>query len=421
MTKTVAGEADGDPSAPAVAHVILNRLNSGNFGGNTVPQVVLANKPSWQFTTWRDQGRDLSNLTPSDPKYQRAVKVVNDVVSGAIPDPTGGALYYDNPKLQASGYAGQPPLPPPSFAKGPGQQIGQHVFYGGNPTLAVASNGDISGSVNFVKGLNLPPPPGAQPAAAQGFNSSDFVKSLKLPPPASSAAPGASASPAPTAAPPPAAAAPPQQSAPDTSTSQGFISSLKIPAPVTGNIDPTTGLIETPQGGRDPQTGTLIRAGKPFSTLPTSPVVAAGGNALNAVPFVGPQLLGGVQSAAAGASSLARGASYDQTLSAMQGITDASSTAYPKTSALGALGGTALGLAPAVEMAPAAFGIGNAPWLARYATSALIGAGLSGGDAAWRAYMAGQSPTGIASSAALPAAFGLVGGARGQRSGTRSR
>jgi hypothetical protein len=104
MTKTVAGEADGDPSAPAVAHVILNRLNSGNFGGNTVPQVVLANKPSWQFTAWRDQGRDLSNLTPSDPKYQRAVRCITIIQNCKHPATLGNlrCRRHRSPKARAS-------------------------------------------------------------------------------------------------------------------------------------------------------------------------------------------------------------------------------------------------------------------------------------------------------------------------------
>ena len=122
MVRTVIGEAGNDPSAPGVAHVILNRLNSGNFGGNTVPQVVLA---KGQFEPWATRGRELSNIPVNSQPYQDAAKVVSDAVSGRSPDPTGGATHFLNPSIVMQRRGGSLP----SWAQAPIATIGNHSFY----------------------------------------------------------------------------------------------------------------------------------------------------------------------------------------------------------------------------------------------------------------------------------------------------
>jgi hypothetical protein len=68
------------------------------------------------------------------------------------------------------------------------------------------------------------------------------------------------------------------------------------------------GLIWDAAGGRDPQSGALVVAGKPFSEVPKSQTVAALSGALSGIPIVGPSLVSGVQKLAA----LASGAPPDQ-------------------------------------------------------------------------------------------------------------
>ena len=118
--RTVIGEAAGDPSALAVAHVIANRARNS---GSSVRDVVLA--PN-QFEPWSKRSRELMSYTQDDPAYKQAANIVDAVSSGRAPDPTNGATKFYAPVAQA-----QLGRKPPKWDDGTGQQIGAHKFFGG--------------------------------------------------------------------------------------------------------------------------------------------------------------------------------------------------------------------------------------------------------------------------------------------------
>jgi Cell Wall Hydrolase len=125
--RTMVGEGSNqnDIGQAAIAHVMLNRLQSGKYGGSLGK---LATDPS-QFEAWTRAGQarqDIGSLTADDPAYQQAARVFDAVASGTVPDPTGGALNFLNPKLQV-----QMGRSIPAWAQGQGLRIGDHVFYGG--------------------------------------------------------------------------------------------------------------------------------------------------------------------------------------------------------------------------------------------------------------------------------------------------
>lgn len=116
MMVTEAG-GEGPTGMAAVAHVALNRLNSGYGGAKSLSDVV--NAPG-QF-----EGMSrASSVHPQD--LARAQAVANQVLAGQVPDPTNGAVQFLNPTLQTQLGRQQP-----AWADGSGQRIGNHVFYGG--------------------------------------------------------------------------------------------------------------------------------------------------------------------------------------------------------------------------------------------------------------------------------------------------
>lgn len=134
LTRMIATEAigEGPTGMAAAAHVALNRLNTGYGGAKSLSEVV--NAPN-QFEGMSRAGQ----VKPEE--YAAARKIAEDVVAGRVADPTGGAINFLNPDLQA-----QLGRPQPSWApEGQGQRIGRHVFYGGQGGPAMAAN--------------VPPPP----------------------------------------------------------------------------------------------------------------------------------------------------------------------------------------------------------------------------------------------------------------------
>lgn len=107
----------------AVANVIRNRAVEGNYGGDTATGVM--NKP-WAFEpTMTPQGRQrMASLDPNSAQYQNLSSAVDRAYTGD--DPTKGATHFYSPNAQAS--LGRPP---PAWGQGPGQDIGQHRFFGG--------------------------------------------------------------------------------------------------------------------------------------------------------------------------------------------------------------------------------------------------------------------------------------------------
>lgn len=135
IVRTVLGEAanQSPEGQAAVASVIMNRIGSGKWG-NTAQDVVLAKN---QFEPWGARRQELLSINPNSPSYQRTAGLVDQIVSGAMPDPTQGATHFFAPKAQAA--LGRPV---PKWAQGQqGMQIGDHTFFnlGGAPANAPAA------------------------------------------------------------------------------------------------------------------------------------------------------------------------------------------------------------------------------------------------------------------------------------------
>lgn len=183
LIRTVIGEAGNDASAPAVAHVVLNRLGSGGYGSN-VPSVVFA--PN-QFEAWSRQGPQLLNYAPTSPPYQSAAKIVDDILAGKTPDPTDGATKFYSPGAQkALGRA------PPKWDDGTGLQIGAHKFFGGGQQVASDFMQDFEIAPAKKAGASSP-----VPATPAGAGQSDFLTDFQIAPAKS----GTSARAAPAASP----------------------------------------------------------------------------------------------------------------------------------------------------------------------------------------------------------------------------
>src|SRR5690349_6650384 len=97
MVRTILGESaqEGPQGQAAVAHVILNRLASGNYG-KTASDVVLAPR---QFEPWSTRADELKAIKPQSAAYRNAADIVDMAVSGDVPDPTGGATHFLNPVI----------------------------------------------------------------------------------------------------------------------------------------------------------------------------------------------------------------------------------------------------------------------------------------------------------------------------------
>lgn len=126
IVRTVMGEAgdQSDTGKAALAHVILNRVRSGQYG-DTASQVVTA---PGQFEPWQTRSKELSSYSPKSKDYQTTKAIVDDVVSGKTEDPTGGATHFYSPSAQRA--LGRNP---PDWSRStPTAQIGGHNFYAPN-------------------------------------------------------------------------------------------------------------------------------------------------------------------------------------------------------------------------------------------------------------------------------------------------
>ncbi|MGH6930365.1 MAG: cell wall hydrolase, partial [Dongiaceae bacterium] len=75
----------------AVAHVILHRVKSERFPDSVCAVVHDSNKRGCQFSYWCD-GK--SDATHNDERWAKSKQAATDVLSGAYPDVTKGALFY---------------------------------------------------------------------------------------------------------------------------------------------------------------------------------------------------------------------------------------------------------------------------------------------------------------------------------------
>lgn len=121
LARTIIGEASPNPTERvAVGHTILNRATQA---GRSVQDIVLA---PGQFEPWMTSKRtkELMSISTDDPKYQEALSLAQNLLSGSIPDPTGGADHFYAPKAQRD--LGRKP---PKWDDGSGTDIGQTRFF----------------------------------------------------------------------------------------------------------------------------------------------------------------------------------------------------------------------------------------------------------------------------------------------------
>lgn len=143
MVRTILGEASGEGprGQAAVAHVILNRTASGDYG-KSPSDVVLARN---QFEPWSTKASQLMAIKPDSQAYRETSDIVDMAASGDIPDPTKGATHFLNPAIVMARRGSLP-----AWASQPVMTIGNHTFYApkGAVTGAAAAPADPLDAIN---------------------------------------------------------------------------------------------------------------------------------------------------------------------------------------------------------------------------------------------------------------------------------
>jgi len=123
LIRTIVFEGSGETEVGkvAIAYVVLNRRKSGRWG-DSIEDVVTS---PWQFEPWMTRRKAIKELATTDPRYKDAAQVADEVLMGAVSDPTEGATHFLNPVIVRQRRGGTLP----SWARGKGQPIGRHVFY----------------------------------------------------------------------------------------------------------------------------------------------------------------------------------------------------------------------------------------------------------------------------------------------------
>jgi hypothetical protein len=123
LVRTVLGEANGQPDdgLAAVAHVVMNRVNSGKYGSSPTEVVFAPN----QFEPWSTRRKELLGIDDKSPAYQKAAAIVDGVLSGKIKDPTSGATHFLQEDIVRQRRGGTLP----DWATGKNLKIGAHTFY----------------------------------------------------------------------------------------------------------------------------------------------------------------------------------------------------------------------------------------------------------------------------------------------------
>lgn len=139
LALTLQAEAGGEGYNGMVAagSVIANRARSGAYGG-TIRGNIMA--PA-QFSAWNgvtgyaggEGGLDMANMRPGE----EALRAADDIISGRVSDPTGGATHYYNPNVASPAWGG---------GMSDVTTIGNHRFgkAGGLPQGAPSSIPDVS-------------------------------------------------------------------------------------------------------------------------------------------------------------------------------------------------------------------------------------------------------------------------------------
>jgi len=118
----------GDSGLAGVVYTILNRAASGGWGG-AIAQVINARG---QFEPVMRVGGDWRGLAPVSPAQRARIDtILNLILEGRLPDLTGGALYFQNPRIVAARAAAGTVAPALVHFGGasPSAVIGDHAFY----------------------------------------------------------------------------------------------------------------------------------------------------------------------------------------------------------------------------------------------------------------------------------------------------
>jgi spore germination cell wall hydrolase CwlJ-like protein len=119
LARAIYFEAGGqsDREMTAVGHVVMNRVREAGFPDDVCAVIRDGGEqPPCQFSWWCD---GQSDIAADRPEYDRAVRVARAILSGEVPDPTGGANMFHNRTVS------------PSWARRAERKakIGDQVFY----------------------------------------------------------------------------------------------------------------------------------------------------------------------------------------------------------------------------------------------------------------------------------------------------
>jgi Cell Wall Hydrolase len=110
-----------------------NRMLSGQYGDGTMTgvtqQPVKPGSSYHEFSMWNrgdPAGNNARAAQPNGALYQNVGNILDGVMSGSIPDPTGGATHYYNPRVAS------PPWASPLAAMND-VTVGNHRFVGTGP------------------------------------------------------------------------------------------------------------------------------------------------------------------------------------------------------------------------------------------------------------------------------------------------
>lgn len=122
LARTAYGEARGEPlgGIVAVCWVAVNRLRAESWFGRSIQEVCMK---KYQFSCWNEGDPNLPLLlavTGDDAAFRRCLGAAALVLSGDLPDPSGGATHYYRDGSEV-----------PSWAESmvPTITIGHHKFF----------------------------------------------------------------------------------------------------------------------------------------------------------------------------------------------------------------------------------------------------------------------------------------------------
>lgn len=397
--RTMIAEEPTPQGQSAVASVILNRAQSGQYGGSSVGKVVLA---PGQFEPWARNAKGLMLVPTDDPSYQRAAAIFDGVASGQIPDLTGGSTHFYAPKAQAA--LGRKP---PTWAQGQGLTIGNSIFY--------APNGKT----------NYQPPMADQTMANKKTVIDDPLSGFDIAPPKAASSAPQSAAPS----------APSQSSAP---ASDDPLSGFDIaPALHTGAYRrPDGSMYWNPPPGqyeKDYPQGSQGAAPSAAATNAAPPSTPIGVNDTVRAMATGVPIIGGMLNKMDAATNAALAPvlnplfskqdqlqgdtfsdRYKNALAQQEGMDTQFSTEHPVANIADQLAGGVAGTALAAGATPALFGISKAPWYVNMIPSAATGGVLNASDAAIRS---GGDLNAIRNAGAIGFGLGLVAPGAGEALG----